>query len=215
MSQLREAVASSPSPGPSQRTAGRGRPQQLCSWTIETERVRWTPGCPSAQRARHPLSLTLFVTWCLRSPGCNLEPVLFPSARGLCPPASLIHSGAWERWQFSGSLPRSARTRFPPWGRSAPFHLAALGTCPPPALAWTVGASASAPAAGGGYGVAFGSLSALVIQRALPPVQCSGQGSGWHGSSTPTCSDEGEEAPRGNGPGIRPPSWELASAIRR
>lgn len=115
-----------------------------------------------------PLPRTLCVPWYLCYSSCILEPVCsFPNVSCVCPPISLIHSGTLERLQFSGLLPRLARTRFPPWGWLAPFHLAALGAHPPPALALSLQGPhldsrclSLSPRLQGGCGAAFGSLSA-------------------------------------------------------
>lgn len=130
-----------------------------------------------------PLPLTLCVTWYLCSSSCILEPVCsFPSIRYLCPPVSLIHSGTLERLQFSGLLPRLAWTRFPPWGRLAPVHLAAPGTRPPPALALSLHGLrmdsrclSLSPRLQGGYGTVFGSLSAPLHPKVFC-LLCSGVG---------------------------------------
>lgn len=133
--------------------------QCLCSWTFETERVCWTPGCPSAYRSWHPA---------VPDPLCHLVPELLQLNSGACLsapcPPRLSHP-LWNPGKAAASwfAPRSASTR----DRLAPFHLAAPGPRPPPALALNLhgprmdGRCLSlSPRLQGGCGAASGSLSA-------------------------------------------------------
>lgn len=164
------------SPSSRQRTAGRGHLQRLCSWTFETERACWTPGCPSARDPGIPLSLTLSVTGYLCCSSCILDPVCsLPSVRYLGPPAPSL-SSTLEPWKDVSFLVCSP-------GRPALSSLPGAGWLLPtwqlrvPALhlLWPRASTASAQGCREAVGGFRLPLCPSSSEGLLPPVRCSGQ----------------------------------------